>query len=53
MSWNLINDAIEKLEYVELYGDREVYRETAKRAIIAIEALIKENERLKNMNGEN
>lgn len=48
MSWNLINDAIEKLEYVELYGDREVYRETAKRAIIAIEALIQENNKLKN-----
>lgn len=48
MPWNLINEALDGLHLIQMYDKREIFRDTAKKAIIAIEALIKENERLKN-----
>lgn len=53
MPWNLINEALDGLHIIQMYDDRDMFRDTAKKAIIAIEALIKENERLKNMDGGN
>lgn len=47
MPWNLINDTLENLHLIQMYDSRQLFRDTAKKAIIAIEALIKENERLK------
>lgn len=48
MPWNLINEALDGLHIIQMYDNRDMFRDTAKKAIIAIEALIKENERLKN-----